>query len=140
MEDFLRSPDAAASLGMVGMFICIAVIAVGCTVAVQWRKARQAELEVVLKREMLHQGKSADDIEKVLRSTASVSPAELEAALKRKMLDRGMSADDIAKVLGHPPTTGPEKSPGESTVAQLVETFLQERLRRRRNGLPEKLP
>jgi hypothetical protein len=97
MEEFLISPSA----GVVGVFICIAVMAVGCTVAVQWRKAREAELEAALKTEMLQQGKSPDEIVKVLGATATASPAEFEAALKRKMLNLGMSADEIVKVLGH---------------------------------------
>jgi hypothetical protein len=59
------------------MFFSIAVVAVGCTVAVQWRKARQAELETALKREMLQMGMSADDIVKVLGATGTVSPSEI---------------------------------------------------------------
>jgi hypothetical protein len=59
------------------MYYLIAVIAVGCTVAVQWRKARQAELEAALKSEMLQLRMSADDIVKVLGATATVSPAEI---------------------------------------------------------------
>jgi hypothetical protein len=100
MDEFLRSPGAAAAVGAVGMFLSVAIIAVGCTIAVQWRKARQAELEAALKREMLQQGKSPDEIVRVLRATATLSPAELDAALKRKMINQGMSADEIVKVLG----------------------------------------
>jgi SOS response regulatory protein OraA/RecX len=105
MEEFLRSPDAAGVLGSVGMFICIAVIAVGCTVAVQRRKTHQAEIEAALKRDMLERGMSADEIAKVLNASATAS----EAALKRDMLYRGMSADEIAKVLNT--TAASQKSP-----------------------------
>jgi hypothetical protein len=86
MEEFLRTPGAI-TVGVVGVFVCIDLIAVGCTVAVQWRKARQAELEASLKAEMLQQGKSADEIVKVLGATAMASPAELEMALRNKMLN-----------------------------------------------------
>jgi hypothetical protein len=50
---------------------------VGSTVAVQWRKVRQAELETALKSEMLQLGMSADDIVKVLGVTRTVWPAEI---------------------------------------------------------------
>jgi hypothetical protein len=73
MEDFLRSPVAISALGVVGMFICIAAIAIGCTVAVQRRKAHQAELEADLKKDMLERGMSADEIVKVLEASATAS-------------------------------------------------------------------
>jgi hypothetical protein len=38
-------------------------------VAKQWRKARVAELEASLKAEMISQGRSADEIERVLAAT-----------------------------------------------------------------------
>jgi hypothetical protein len=120
MEEFLQSPGAV-SLGVVGVFLCIAVIAVGCTVAVQWRKARQAELETALKTEMLQQGKSPDEIVKVLRATATASPAELEAALKRKMLNQWRSPDEIAKVLGPSATASPERPLGENPLTATVD-------------------
>jgi hypothetical protein len=105
MEEFFRSPEAAAALGSVGMFICIAVIAVGCTVAVQRQKAQQAKIEATLKRDMLDRGMSADEIAKVINASATAS----EVALKKYMLDRGMSADEIAKVLH--PTAAAQKTP-----------------------------
>jgi hypothetical protein len=76
MEQFLGSPASAPAIGAVGMFICIAVISVGCTVAVQWRKVRQATLEAELKRDMIQQGMSADDIVKVLTATAFSEPGQ----------------------------------------------------------------
>ena len=71
MEELMRSPDGAAAIAMIGTFLCITVIAVGCTVAVQWRKARQAGLEADLKREMIQQGWSADEIVKVLAASVA---------------------------------------------------------------------
>ena len=120
MEEFLRSPGTIA-LGVVGVFFCIAIIAVGCTVAVQWRKARQAELEAALKSEMLQQGKSPDEIVKVLGATATASPAEFEADLKRRMIDLGMSADEIVKILGSSAKASPEKPPGETPLPATVD-------------------
>src|SRR5262245_15147235 len=99
MGAFFATPTGAVAVGVIGMFICIAAIAVGCTVAVQWRKARQTELEAAIKKEMLERGMSADDIVKVLAATATASKAEHEAALKREMLHHGMSADEIVKVM-----------------------------------------
>lgn len=84
MEEFLRSPGAAPALGTVGMFICIAAIALGCTIAVQWRKARQAELEAALKKEMLQRGMSADEIVKVLEASATASQERPDRATPLK--------------------------------------------------------
>jgi hypothetical protein len=94
------------------MFICIAVIAVGCTMSVQRRKAHQAEIEAALKRDMLERGMSADEIAKVINASATAS----EAALKRHMLNRWMSADEIAKVLNT--TTTPQESPPRDRCAK----------------------
>jgi SOS response regulatory protein OraA/RecX len=112
MEEFLHSPAAAAALGSVGIFICIAVIAVGCTMAVQRRKAHQVEIEAALKRDMLERGISADEIAKVLNASATTS----EAALKRDMLDRGMSADEIVKVLNT--TKASQESPSRDNCVR----------------------
>ncbi len=53
------------------------IVAVVCTtlgsvvgvVAKQWRKARESEMEASLKAEMIKQGRSAEEIERVLRAT-----------------------------------------------------------------------
>jgi hypothetical protein len=106
MEEFPLSAGTAAALGSAVMFICIAVIAVGCTVAVQRRKAQQTKIEAALKRDMLERGMSADEIAKVVNASATAS----EAALKKYMLDRWMSADEIVKVL-HTKTESQESPP-----------------------------
>jgi len=55
--------------------IAIVAIVFGCTVAIvhavakEWRKVRVAEMEVSLKAEMVKQGRSAEEIEQVLKST-----------------------------------------------------------------------
>ena len=44
--------------------------------AKQWRKAREAEIEASLKAELIKQGRSAEEIDKILRSTGRVSATE----------------------------------------------------------------
>jgi hypothetical protein len=96
MHDFFSMQDAAPAIGMVSMFVCIAIISVGCTIAVQWRKARQVEVEAALKKEMIERGMTADDVVKVLRAS---SIAEHEANQAMELAKEGMSADDIVKIL-----------------------------------------
>ena len=96
MNELFASPNYAAAIGVVGMFLCIAIIAVGCTVAVQWRQARQTEVEADLKREMIARGLTPDDIAKILG--ASSKPAE-ETSQATKLAEQGMSADDILKII-----------------------------------------
>jgi hypothetical protein len=59
------------------------VAIIGCTIygvvaviAKQWRKAREAEIEAALKADLIKQGRSADEIERVLRMTARKSGEE----------------------------------------------------------------
>jgi hypothetical protein len=92
----LFSDNAWPFLGPVIMFISIAVISVGCTIAVQWRKARQVEVETSLKREMVERGMSAEEIVMVLG--ASSKPAN-EAQSVAQLAEQGMSADDIVKII-----------------------------------------
>ena len=42
----------------------------------QWRKTRVAEMEATLKLEMIKQGRSADEIERVLRASARLGQGE----------------------------------------------------------------
>ena len=94
MNEALLSPNFWPALGMAVMYICAAVVSVGCTLAVQWRKARQTEFECALKREMIERGMSADDILKVLQATSM--PSNDVAA---QLASQGLEADDIVKVL-----------------------------------------
>jgi hypothetical protein len=116
MQELLGSPGGAAALGGVGVFVCIAVIAVGCTVAVQWRKARQAELETCLKRDMLQLGMSADDIVKVLEASATAP----EAALQREMLNK-RSLRAIVKLLKARAAASPQTPLGETPLKATAE-------------------
>ena len=56
----------------IGSGIAIAGMAAGVAayfVAVEWRKARQAQAEADLKREMVQKGLPPDEIERVLRAS-----------------------------------------------------------------------
>ena len=44
---------------------------IATTVAKQWRKAREAEIEANLEAEMVRQGRSAEEIERILRASSS---------------------------------------------------------------------
>jgi hypothetical protein len=68
MENFLASPGAAGAVSMGIFFTSIAVIAVGCTIAVQWRMAHQTSVDADLKKEMIQRGMSAEEIERVLKA------------------------------------------------------------------------
>jgi hypothetical protein len=48
--------------------LCISLAVYYCVV--EWRKARVAQIEAELKREMVHKGLPADEIERVLKAAA----------------------------------------------------------------------
>jgi hypothetical protein len=73
MDTFLSSPNAGVTISMSIFFVSIAVISVGCTIAVQWRKAVQAKEVAELKRQMIQRGMSAEEIERVLKAEATTS-------------------------------------------------------------------
>jgi hypothetical protein len=54
--------------GMLGTAISV--------IAKQWRKTREAEIEASLKAELIKQGRSAEEIEKVLRVSGRSGPDE----------------------------------------------------------------
>jgi hypothetical protein len=95
MHDLLASKDAMAMIGGIGFCICIAVIAIGCTIAVQWRKVRQVEIEAALKKEILDRGMSADDVIKILGASSASSDESNVVELAKE----GMSADEIVKIM-----------------------------------------
>jgi pentatricopeptide repeat protein len=104
MDALLSNRDAAVAVMFMVGFVAAAVAFVGWTMAVQWRKARQSEVDGALKQEMLQRGMSADDIVRVMHA------GRVEEALefKKDMLQRGMSANDIERVLR---AGAPENSP-----------------------------
>jgi hypothetical protein len=96
MDRLLTTQDIMPVVGAAVFFICVTLIALGCTLAVQWRKARQAEFECDLKREMIGRGMSADDILKVLQATSTAShEKDVTTLLARLQYD----PDDIIRIL-----------------------------------------
>jgi hypothetical protein len=51
------------------MAVGVTLSSIAAAIAKQWRKAREAEAEAALKADMIAQGRSADEIERVLRAT-----------------------------------------------------------------------
>lgn len=49
--------------------ICSAIWGISDTVARNWRRACEAEIEGALKAEMIKQGRSAEEIERILKSS-----------------------------------------------------------------------
>ena len=110
MNEALLSSNVTNVFGIAVVFICMAVVAVGCTLAVQWRKARQTEFECALKREMIERGMPADDILKVLQATSVPSNQPTDVAAQ--LASQGLDADDIVKVLqaSSKPLQGPQSA------------------------------
>ena len=54
-----------ASVGFAALCVSIAAY----YISVEWRKARQAQIEADLKREMIQKGLPADEIERVLKAS-----------------------------------------------------------------------
>ena len=63
---FAESESLAAAAGFA--VLCVSMAAYYITV--EWRKARQTQIEVDLKREMVQKGLPADDIERILKASA----------------------------------------------------------------------
>lgn len=61
----LDYPRLGMLLGFSGI-VAMAAIAISAIVSSQWRKVRQAEIEASLKAQMLEQGLSAEEIERVI--------------------------------------------------------------------------
>ncbi len=68
MDEILKNPTAAGTISCSITMICIAFIAVGCTVAVQWRKRGHAEIGATLTNRMIDAGMSGEEIAKVLEA------------------------------------------------------------------------
>lgn len=68
--DFLSQVDIMVPLIVV---VTVLVISVTAIVAHHWRRAREAEYDAALKKMMLEQGKSAEEIERVIRVRGGMS-------------------------------------------------------------------
>jgi hypothetical protein len=60
--------------------LCAGLCGLVGTIAVQWRKARQAELDAGLKAQMISQGMPADDIVRILQAGTPEAAEEKEEA------------------------------------------------------------
>jgi hypothetical protein len=93
--------------------VCAMLIPVGIVGFVQWQHVRTAELEAELKQDMLERGMTAQDIERVLRSSQNPSRdrstvaesnyytarhAEIEAGLIKELAMLNMPADDVERI------------------------------------------
>ena len=95
MQQLFTSETAATAIAFIAFFICATIVALGCTISVQWRKARQAEISGALKKEMIDRGMTADDIVKILGASSKAA----EATQAVELAKQGMSADEIEKIL-----------------------------------------
>lgn len=66
MEQILRSPHTFAMLIPLAGIIGGLLIAVAAIITSNWRRVKQAEFEASLKAQMLDQGRTIDEIERVL--------------------------------------------------------------------------
>ncbi len=64
--DIFHSPFSIPIIAIIGG--CLVAVITFC--AKQWRKARVAETEAALKMELVRQGRSADEIERIIKATA----------------------------------------------------------------------
>ena len=54
--------------------VCFSLAGIVAAVAKQWRKVREAELEASLKSDLIRQGRSAEEIEQILKASGRVKP------------------------------------------------------------------
>lgn len=113
-----------------GEIIGLISVLAGCTVAItaivcaHWWKLRQAELDASLKAEMLRQGKSVDEIERLLRATSVPGePVEEkdcditdEVFLVRRMGDAGYDGDAIGRLVALYKTAPPDSLQREARL------------------------
>jgi hypothetical protein len=67
----LQQPDAFGMLIGLGT---TAIVILGVTIAIQWRKAQQAKCNAELKARMIERGFTADEIERVINAGAGRRP------------------------------------------------------------------
>lgn len=75
----LLDPDTLALVLIFGGGMVVGLVGI---IAYHWRRLRQTEIETEMKREMLNRGMSAEDVERVIK--ASASPADGEKTAVRR--------------------------------------------------------
>jgi|SRR5262245_38195512 len=88
--------------------VCGTIIAVVAIIAHEWRSVRVRDLDAALKQDMLNQGMSPEDIERVLLAsseppepadTAQETISDNEYYLVEKMVEEGRSAEEIERII-----------------------------------------
>jgi len=82
VQELFTSETAATAIAFIALFVCGTIIVLGCTIAVQWRKARQSELSAALKKEMIERGMSAQEIQMVMQADGEVAAKESASQTK----------------------------------------------------------
>jgi len=116
MEEFLNQYGfwliimAPAILGAIGAWVF--------KIAAEWRKARVAECEVILKQEMVQRGMSADEIVQILRAGTAPHPGASPTGIGELMAEKDYKAADIVTVVQAWNALPPEF---QATVTAMVE-------------------
>jgi Na+-translocating ferredoxin:NAD+ oxidoreductase RnfG subunit len=126
MIEFLSRFNGGELIALTSVIMGPVMIAI-IVVASQWRKVRVAELEVILKQQMVDKGMSAAEIEQVMKAsndpgevsvTSTGNEAQDKAALVQRMVDQGYEGEDIERVLKayQPAAKKPEDKPVANQV------------------------
>jgi hypothetical protein len=76
----LLDPDTLVLVLIFGGGMVVGLVGI---IAHHWRRLRQTEIETEMKREMLNRGMSAEDVERVIKASASPADGEKTAARRR---------------------------------------------------------
>lgn len=89
--------DTMIVLIVFGIMGTVAIVAITAGVWYHWRKH---ELEATLKAELIKQGRSVEDIERVLRASSKTDKDyELQQKVIKAALKEGKTADEIDRML-----------------------------------------
>jgi hypothetical protein len=114
--EFLDKFNPGEIIGLAAVIVG-PLIAITAIISMHWRRVRIAEIEGVLKQQMLDKGMTAAEIEQVMRAGkdkegVSGDESEDRAALVQRMVDEGYSGEDIERVLkAYPPISSREEKP-----------------------------
>jgi|SRR5215471_5723880 len=82
------------------MFAVMGVVAIVATIAGVWYHWRKSEIEASLKAEMVKQGRSAEEIERILKATGRTDKdSELKQKVIKAALKEGKSSEEIDRIL-----------------------------------------
>ncbi len=99
MSEFLSRLNGGELIGLC-FFVIAGVIAIVSVVAGVWYHWRKTEIEASLKAEMIKQGRSAEEIERILRATSkSDEDNDLKKKVIKAALKEGKSSEEIDRLL-----------------------------------------